>query len=151
MMARRNRLIFALFLIATPFVYSIVTQSWRDLLQPVASSIRFGSAMTQVVVSHLFAYTGEAIGACLAAFILAVPLAWLIRSRPFLLASCLLGACCFTLLPDIISLSIPDAPTDFKLFVLKFIALKARYLLVFFVFCYVASSLIVKRIGKHAA
>ena len=93
----RNFIVFALFFIVTPFVFSEVTSYWRNLPARLQHAFLF----QPVALGYVFATLSEAAGAGIAAFILAIPLTWLVRSRPLLLALFLGLAAAVTILPDL--------------------------------------------------
>lgn len=135
-MSRRNRLTLVLFCAATPFVYSYVTGCWRSLPSPIQH------ALEPVALPYMWAFGNEAVGAGIAAVMLAAPLTWLVHRRSFFLALCLAAAATATLIPDLI--------IGARISYYRFVLLQLPALLAFFLFGWAAAQLVNWRIRRHA-
>jgi hypothetical protein len=81
----RNWLVIAVFCAVAPFVFFYVDVYWSML---TIRALPLSVAKSEPLLM-LWMFAANVVAATIAAFILAAPLAWLIGSRPFLLASLL--------------------------------------------------------------
>lgn len=128
-MTRRDWAILIIFCVAAPILFSTITTHWRGV---------FGHLLTadmSIPLNNAFVVMAEVVGIGAAAIILAIPLAWLIRHRPFFLALCLtLAAAIGTLLPNLLmDLSVSNFTVSKSMVV---------PLLIFFALCWAATALV---------
>jgi hypothetical protein len=137
-MSNKERMLLVLVCIATPFAYSFITQLWRDTFPFHAPAFHV------VAFTYAIAFAIEAIGACLAAIALALPLAWLIQRRPLLVAVCLGTAACVTLLPDLILFGV-------QLGEYRPTVIQVPSLLAFFLVCWLVATIVMAYRSRSAA
>jgi len=137
--SNRDWLILGLFCIVAPFVHFYVQVFWSMLAMP---AFPLSAAKSQILtMSWLLAQ--DVAGAALAALVLAAPLAWLVRSRPLVLASLLAIAIATATLLTWQGNGVADSRATL---------LTLAELFAFFLLCWGIATIVVRRFGvpKHA-
>jgi hypothetical protein len=134
-LSTRDWFVLAFFCLVAPFVHFYVQLYWSML------AIRAVPVTRSQVFTAISLYAGDLMGAVLAALVLALPLAWLIRRRPFFLAALLAST------TTVVALFLWQGSFTDSAALLTF-----AELLTFFFLCWATASIVIRRLrrGAHA-
>jgi hypothetical protein len=131
--SNRDWLTLVFFCVAAPFVHFYVQLYWSMF------ALRFFPGTRSQLATMLWLYTQDLAGVILAALLLAAPLAWLVRRRPFLLAAFL------ALSTTAVALLLWQGSFTNNAAYLTFAELAS-----FFLVCWLIATIVIRRVGLRA-